>query len=190
MGTTTEDGAEMRNIATTYYKRLLTEEQLGYRGRHNRRYYALRTYRDENLTKGFIQPSKSSVGPPILFVKKDGSLRLCVDYRGLNKIMVRNRYPLPLIPTLLDRLQTGHIFSKIELRGAYNPVRIKLGDEWKTTFRTRYGHFEYKVMPFGLTNAPTSTYIILQLLPCYGHYFNINENSQDLKVLHKRNPSS
>mgnify|MGYP000532974220 FL=1 len=116
---------------------------------------ALRTYLDENLAKGFIQPSKSPVGAPILFVKKkDGSLRLCVDYRGLNKITVRNRYPLPLIPTLLDRLRTGRIFSKIDLRGAYNLVRIKPGDEWKTAFRTRYGHFEYKVMPFGLTNAP------------------------------------
>jgi hypothetical protein len=116
---------------------------------------ALRTYLTENLAKGFIQPSKSPAGAPILFVKKkDGSLRLCVDYRGLNKVTVRNRYPLPLIPALLDRLRTGHIFSKIDLRGAYNLVRIKPGDEWKTAFRTRYGHFEYKVMPFGLTNAP------------------------------------
>ena len=83
--------------------------------------------------------------------KKDGSLRLCVDYRGLNKITVHNRYPLPLIPELLDRLRSARVFSKIDLRGAYNLVRIKLGDEWKTTFRTRYGHFEYKVMSFGLT---------------------------------------
>ena len=69
--------------------------------------------------------------------------------------MVHNRYPLPLIPVLLDRLRTGRIFSKIDLRGAYNLVCIKPGDEWKTAFRTHYGHFEYKVMPFGLTNAPT-----------------------------------
>ena len=117
---------------------------------------ALRGYLDENLEKGFIQPSKSPAGAPILFVKKkDGSLRLCVDYRGLNKLTVRNRYPLPLIPELLDRLQSARVFSKIDLRGAYNLVRIKPGDEWKTAFRTRYGHFEYKVMPFGLTNAPT-----------------------------------
>ena len=117
---------------------------------------ALRTYLDENLEKGFIQPSKSPAGAPILFVKKkDGSLRLCVDYRGLNKVTVRNRYPLPLIPELLDRLRSARVFSKIDLRGAYNLVRIKPGDEWKTAFRTRYGHFEYKVMPFGLTNAPT-----------------------------------
>ena len=116
---------------------------------------ALRTYLDDNLQKGFIQPSKSPAGAPILFVKKkDGSLRLCVDYRGLNRITIRNRYPLPLIPELLDRLRTAKVFSKIDLRGAYNLVRIKPGDEWKTAFRTRYGHFEYKVMPFGLTNAP------------------------------------
>ena len=117
---------------------------------------ALRVYLDENLEKGFIQPSKSPAGAPILFVKKkDGSLRLCVDYRGLNKLTVRNRYPLPLIPELLDRLRIARVFSKVDLRGAYNLVRIKPGDEWKTAFRTRYGHFEYKVMPFGLTNAPT-----------------------------------
>ena len=116
---------------------------------------ALRTYIDENLAKGFIRHSKSPAGSPILFVKKkDGSLRLCVDYRGLNKVTIRNRYPLPLIPELLDRLRTGRVFSKIDLRGAYNLVRIRPGDEWKTTFRTRYGLFEYRVMPFGLTNAP------------------------------------
>ena len=116
---------------------------------------ALRSYLDDNLANGFIQPSKSPAGAPILFVKKkDGSLRLCVDYRGLNKVTVRNRYPLPLIPELLDRLRSARVFSKIDLRGAYNLVRIKPGDEWKTAFRTRYGHFEYKVMPFGLTNAP------------------------------------
>ena len=117
---------------------------------------ALRTYLAENLAKVFIQPSKSPAQAPILFVKKkDGSLRLCVDYRGLNKVTVRNRYLLPLIPVLLDRLRTGRIFSKIDLRGAYNLVRIKPRDESKTTFRTRYGHFKYKVMPFGLTNALT-----------------------------------
>ena len=92
-------------------------------------------YLDENLEKGFIQPSKSPAGAPILFVKKkDGSLRLCVDYRGLNKLTVRNRYPLPLIPELLDRLRIARVFSKIDLRGTYNLVRIKPGDEWKTAF--------------------------------------------------------
>ena len=89
-----------------------------------------------NLMKGFIQPSKSPVGAPILFVKKkDASVRLCVDYRGLNKVTVRNRYPLHLIPTLLDHLRTGCIFSKIDLQGAYNLVRVKLGTSGKRLFR-------------------------------------------------------
>jgi hypothetical protein len=115
----------------------------------------LREYIEENLAKNFIRHSKSPAGAPILFVKKkDGSLRLCVDYRGLNKVTVKNRYPLPLISGLLDQLSQAKIYTKIDLRGAYNLVRIKEGDEWKTAFRTRYGHFEYNVMPFGLTNAP------------------------------------
>jgi hypothetical protein len=115
----------------------------------------LRKYIDENLAKNFIRHSKSPAGAPILFVKKkDGSLRMCVDYRGLNKVTKKNRYPLPLISGLLDQLGQAKIFTKIDLRGAYNLVRIKEGDEWKTAFRTRYGHFEYNVMPFGLTNAP------------------------------------
>jgi hypothetical protein len=90
-----------------------------------------------------------------LFVKKkDGSLHMYVDYRELNKVTKKNRYPLPLILELLEQLGSAKIFIKIELRGAYNLVQVKEGDEWKTTFRTRYGHFEYLVMPFGLTNTP------------------------------------
>ena len=117
----------------------------------------LKEYINENLEKNFIQPSTSPAGSPILFVKKkDGSLRLCVDYRGLNKVTIKNRYPLPLIGELLDRFKMANYFTKIDLRGAYNLVRIVKGDEWKTAFRTRYGHFEYKVMPFGLCNAPAS----------------------------------
>lgn len=117
----------------------------------------LRDYLDENLKKGFIVPSESPAGAPILFVKKkDESLRLCVDYRGLNRITVKNRYPLPLIAELLDRLGAAQIYTKIDLRGAYNLLRIAEGEEWKTAFRTRYGLYEYKVMPFGLTNAPAS----------------------------------
>lgn len=116
---------------------------------------ALKDYIEENLAKNFIRHSKSPAGAPILFVKKkDGSLRMCVDYRGLNKITVKNRYPLPLISGLLEQLGEAKIYTKIDLRGAYNLVRVKAGDEWKTAFRTRYGHFEYNVMPFGLTNAP------------------------------------
>lgn len=118
---------------------------------------ALRKYLDENLQKGFIRASTSPAGAPILFVrKKNGSLRLCVDYRGLNSITVKNRYALPLVSELFDRVEGAKWFTKIDLRGAYNLLRISRGEEWKTAFRTRYGHFEYLVMPFGLTNAPAS----------------------------------
>jgi len=116
---------------------------------------ALDEYVKENLAKGFIRPSKSPAGAPIFFVKKkDGSLRPCVDYRELNSLTVKNRYPLPLITELLDRLGNSRIFTKIDLKGAYNLIRIREGDEYKTAFRTRQGLFEYLVMPFGLTNAP------------------------------------
>ena len=117
----------------------------------------LRQYLDDSLEKGWIQPSKSPAGAPILFVPKaDGSMRLCVDYRGLNKITIKNRHPLPLISELLDRLSRAAIFTKLDLRDAYHRLRIRKGDEWKTAFKTRYGHFEYLVMPFGLANAPAS----------------------------------
>jgi hypothetical protein len=117
----------------------------------------LKDYLDDMLDKGFIRPSKSPAGAPVLFVKKkDGSLRLCVDYRGLNKITRKNRYPIPRIETLVDQLRSAKVYSKIDLRVGYNNVRIAEGDEWKTAFRTRYGAFEYLVMPFGLTNAPAT----------------------------------
>jgi hypothetical protein len=115
----------------------------------------LRDYLSENLKRGFIRPSKSSAGAPILFVKKkDGSLRLCVDYRALNAVTIPNRVPLPLLDSLLPRLRSARVFSKIDLRGAYNLVRVKEGHEWKTAFRCQYGLYEYRVMPFGLCNAP------------------------------------
>ena len=118
---------------------------------------ALREFLAENLSKGFIKQSKSSCGAPILFVKKkDGSLRLCVNYRGLNHLTHKDRYPLPLIPDLLDRLRSAKRFTKLDLRSAFGLVRIAAGDEWKTAFRTRYGSFEYNVMPFGLSNAPAA----------------------------------
>lgn len=118
---------------------------------------ALKDYVDESLKKGFIRPSTSPAGAGIFFVeKKDHSLRPCVDYRELNKITVKNRYPLPLVPELFQRLRSASIFTKLDLRGAYNLVRIREGDEWKTAFRTRFGHFEYLVMPFGLCNAPAT----------------------------------
>ena len=92
---------------------------------------------------------------PILFIcKKDGSLRLAVDYQGLNRITKKDRYPLPLIPDLLDRLRSANMYTKINLHGAYNLVRIAEGDEWKTAFHTRYSSYEFQVMHYGLTNAP------------------------------------
>lgn len=116
---------------------------------------ALHEYIKENLAKGFIRRSESPAGAPILFVKKkDGSLRLCVDYRGLNKVTTPNRCPLPLISETFDQLGRAKYFTKLDMRGAYNLLRIAKGDEWKTAFRCRYGHFEYQVMPFGLMNAP------------------------------------
>lgn len=117
----------------------------------------LKKYINENLEKGFIEKSTSPAGAPVLFVKKkDGSLRLCVDYRKLNDISIKNRCPLPLIDETFDQLKDATIFTKLDLKGAYNLVRIAKGDEWKTAFRTRYGHFQYNVMPFGLTNAPAT----------------------------------
>ena len=98
---------------------------------------ALWMFIDENLTTGFIRPTRSPHGAPILFVKKkDGSLRLCVDFRGLNKITVKDRYPLPLISDLLDAPRKVRIYTKIDLRHAYHLVRIAEGDKWKTVFRT------------------------------------------------------
>ena len=117
----------------------------------------LKTYIKTHLKTGFIRPSKSPAGAPILFDKKsDGSLRLCVDYRGLNNLTIKNRYPLPLIGESLDRLGRAKRFTQLDLTSAYHRMRIKEGNEWKTAFRTRYGHFEYQVMPFGLSNAPAS----------------------------------
>ena len=118
---------------------------------------ALDDYIKEALAKGWIHESQSPAGTPILFVpKKSSKLRLCIDNHGLNAITIKNRYPLPLISELLDRLSGSVVFSKIDLRNAYHRIRIREGDEWKTAFRTRYGHFEYLVLPFGLTNAPTT----------------------------------
>ncbi|SOV02264.1 uncharacterized protein UDID_19157 [Ustilago sp. UG-2017a] len=115
----------------------------------------LRRYLDENLKKGFIRPSKSPARSPVLFVpKKDGGLRLCVDYRGLNEITVKNRAPLPLIEEQLFLLRKARIYTKLDLRAAYNLIRIAKGDEWKTAFGTQLGLYEYLVMPFGLANAP------------------------------------
>ena len=117
----------------------------------------LHDYIETNLTTGRIRASLSPAGAPILFVPKtDGSMRLCVDYRGLNKVTVKNRYPLPLLSEILDRLGGACVYTKLDLRDAYHRIPIAEEDIWKTAFRTRYGHFEYTVMPFGLTNAPAT----------------------------------
>src|SRR5258707_12023258 len=116
---------------------------------------ALREFLEENVQNGFICPSKSPWGSLILFVKKkDGSLRLCVDFRALNRVTEKDHYPLPLIPDLLNSPGPARIYSKIDLKHAYHLVRIAEGDEPKTTFHTRYGSYEWQVMPFGLTNTP------------------------------------
>ncbi|SLM33751.1 gag polymerase env [Lasallia pustulata] len=118
---------------------------------------ALRVYLDKAIKAGIIQKLISPAASPVMFVPKaDGSLRLVVDYGRLNDIMIKNRYPLPLISDMLNRLQGAKIFTKLDCKDAYNHVRIKGGDEWKIAFCTRFGLFEYLAIPFGLTNAPAT----------------------------------
>ena len=118
---------------------------------------ALQDFLEKNLKRGHIRQSQSPLGAPVLFVKKkDGSLRLRVDWRGLNAVAKKEPNPLPLIPNILDRVRSSKVFTKIHLRGAYNNLRISPGDEWKTAFHTQYGSFEFLVMQYGLANAPAS----------------------------------
>ena len=112
-------------------------------------------YIDSSLAAGLIRPSSSPAGAGFFFVaKKDKTLRPCIDYRGLNEITIKNRYPLPLISSAFELLKNAKVFTKLDLRNAYHLVRIREGDEWKTAFNTPSGHYEYLVMPFGLSNAP------------------------------------
>nr|XP_016467778.1 PREDICTED: RNA-directed DNA polymerase homolog [Nicotiana tabacum] len=109
------------------------------------------------LDKGFIQPKISSSGAPVLFVrKKDGLLRMCINYWQLNKVTIKNKYPLPMIDDLFDQLQVAKYFSKIDFRFGYHQLRFKEEYILKTTFQTRYGYYELLVIVFGLTNAPTA----------------------------------
>jgi hypothetical protein len=119
--------------------------------------YTLEAYINNALKKGLIHKSKSLARALILFIlKKDRTLQLCVNYKGLNEMTVKNRYPLPLISELLDCLNGSKVFSKIDLKNAYYCIHIQEGNKWKTAFYTRYRHFEYLVMPFRLTNALTT----------------------------------
>ncbi|CAI7932408.1 unnamed protein product [Closterium sp. NIES-54] len=120
-------------------------------------YTDLRQQLDDLLEKGFIRPSTSPYAAPVLFTrKKDGDLRLCIDYRALNAITIKNKYPLPRVEELFDMLGEATVFSKLDLRSGYHQVRLAEDDISKTAFRTRYGYFEFRVLPFGLTNAPAT----------------------------------
>jgi len=118
----------------------------------------LREWLKEMEKTGKIRRSTSAASSPILFVPKPNGrgLRLCVDYRGLNNVTIPNRYPLPLMQELQDRVQGAQWFTKLDLKNGFSLIRIREGDEWKTAFRTRYGLYEFQVMPFGLTNTPST----------------------------------
>ena len=117
----------------------------------------LHRYLKQNEKRGWIRQVKTGRASPIMFVrKKDGKLRLCVDYRALNEITKKDRHPLPLISEALDRLGGARYFMKLDIKDAYHNIWIKAGDEWKTTFSTKLGTYEYLVMPIGLCNAPAA----------------------------------
>ena len=112
---------------------------------------------EELLSKDFIRPSTSPWGAPVIFVKKKvGSLRLCIDNKQLNRATIRNQYPLPRIDEIFNQLHGSRVYSKIDLRSGYHQLRVRENDISKTTFSTRYGHYQFLVMPFRLTNAPTA----------------------------------
>ena len=144
---------------------LVKEEELLYLSIYNlsaKKLTVLKKYLNDKLQKSWICPIKSPVRAPVLFAPKaDGRLRLCVDYRGLNEVTVKNCYLLSLIDKMLDRLEGAKVYTKIDLQDVYHRIRIKEGDEWKTAFCMWYSHFKYVVMPFRLANASAifQTYI-------------------------------
>lgn len=155
----------------------------------------------ENLSKGFIAPSQAPFASPILFAKKpNGGLRFCVDYRKLNALTKKDRYPLPLIDETLDRLRKAKIFTKLDIRQAFHRIRMNPESEDLTTFRTRYGTYKYKVLPFGLTNGPATfqRYINELLFDCLDDFatafvddiliYSLNESDHEMhvrEVLHR-----
>jgi hypothetical protein len=134
---------------------------------------AVKEFINDHLATGTIRPSQSPIGAPVLFAKKkDGALCMVMDYCKLNTVTWKDRYPIPCINNLLERLGKASVFTKIDLWNAYHLLHIKEGDEWKTAFRTRYGSFEFLVMPFSLTNAPSSfqrfmnTILVISSMSC------------------------
>ena len=153
----------------------------------------METYITDSLATGLIRPSSSPLGAGFFFVeKKDKLLRPCIDFRGLNDITIKNKYPLPLIDSAFGPLHEATIFTKLDLRNAYHLVRIREGDEWKTGFNTPLGHFEYLVMPFGLTNAPAVFQnlindVLRDMLNCFVFvYRNLQEHVQHVNLVLKR----